>query len=203
VGDSIGNRCAQGPRHVARSNLSTMVILDTDHISVLERREQPAVGRLLNWLANLPPSEVATTGSVTQRAARGTIAIYRLTKPASIPSFTRFHPHDKSRRPPEKTVSRVADSGICDGDCGVCGMEPHGERRGNRCGDRRGGWRRQRICHGRHSRRVADWRGRGGRLGRLDPLHIFNQAMSSVTQFVADGGSCDVSPGRTIRGNNV
>jgi tRNA(fMet)-specific endonuclease VapC len=74
VGDSIGNRCAQGPRHVAGSNLSAMVILDTDHLSVLERREQPALGRLLNRLANLPPSEVATTVISYEEQMRGWMA---------------------------------------------------------------------------------------------------------------------------------
>jgi hypothetical protein len=38
-----------------------MVILDTDHMSVLERREQPGLGALLMRLAELPPSEVVTT----------------------------------------------------------------------------------------------------------------------------------------------
>jgi len=31
-----------------------MVILDTDHMSVLERREQPSLGTLLHRLAALP-----------------------------------------------------------------------------------------------------------------------------------------------------
>jgi len=51
-----------------------MVILDTDHLSVLERREQPALGRLLNRLANLPPSEVATTVISYEEQMRGWMA---------------------------------------------------------------------------------------------------------------------------------
>jgi tRNA(fMet)-specific endonuclease VapC len=38
-----------------------MVLLDTDHISVLERREPPGLGTLLMRLAELLPSEVVTT----------------------------------------------------------------------------------------------------------------------------------------------
>lgn len=38
-----------------------MVILDTDHMSVLERREQPGVGNVRARLAEVPPSEVVTT----------------------------------------------------------------------------------------------------------------------------------------------
>ena len=38
-----------------------MVILDTDHMSVLERREQPGLGTLLMRLAELPPADVVTT----------------------------------------------------------------------------------------------------------------------------------------------
>ena len=51
-----------------------MVILDTDHMSVLERREQPAVGHLLNRLAELSPSEVATTVISYEEQMRGWMA---------------------------------------------------------------------------------------------------------------------------------
>jgi tRNA(fMet)-specific endonuclease VapC len=51
-----------------------MVILDTDHMSVLERREQPAVGHLLNRLAELSPSEVMTTVISYEEQMRGWLA---------------------------------------------------------------------------------------------------------------------------------
>ena len=51
-----------------------MVILDTDHMSVLERREQPAVGHLLSCLAEWPSSEVMTTVISYEEQMRGWIA---------------------------------------------------------------------------------------------------------------------------------
>ena len=51
-----------------------MVILDTDHLSVLERREQPGVGNVLPRLAELPPSEVVTTVISYEEQMRGWMA---------------------------------------------------------------------------------------------------------------------------------
>lgn len=51
-----------------------MVILDTDHMSVLERREQPAVDHLLNRLAELSASDVATTVISYEEQMRGWMA---------------------------------------------------------------------------------------------------------------------------------
>jgi tRNA(fMet)-specific endonuclease VapC len=51
-----------------------MVILDTDHMSVLERREQPGLGALLRRLAELPPSEVVTTVISYEEQIRGWMA---------------------------------------------------------------------------------------------------------------------------------
>ncbi len=51
-----------------------MVILDTDHMSVLERREQSAVGYLLNRLASLSPAEVMTTVISYEEQMRGWMA---------------------------------------------------------------------------------------------------------------------------------
>lgn len=51
-----------------------MVILDTDHMSVLERREQPAVDQLLRRLAEWPPSEVMTTVISYEEQMRGWMA---------------------------------------------------------------------------------------------------------------------------------
>ena len=51
-----------------------MVILDTDHLSVLERREQPAVGYLLRRLAEVSPLEVMTTVISYEEQMRGWMA---------------------------------------------------------------------------------------------------------------------------------
>lgn len=51
-----------------------MIILDTDHLSVLERREQPAVGHLLTRLAAQPASEVMTTVISYEEQMRGWMA---------------------------------------------------------------------------------------------------------------------------------
>ena len=51
-----------------------MIILDTDHLSVLERREQPAVGHLLTRLAEQPTSEVMTTVISYEEQMRGWMA---------------------------------------------------------------------------------------------------------------------------------
>jgi tRNA(fMet)-specific endonuclease VapC len=51
-----------------------MIILDTDHLSVLERHEQPAVGHLLSRLAELPAAEVTTTVISYEEQMRGWMA---------------------------------------------------------------------------------------------------------------------------------
>ena len=51
-----------------------MIIFDTDHLSVLERREQPAVGHLLTRLAEQPASEVMTTVISYEEQMRGWMA---------------------------------------------------------------------------------------------------------------------------------
>jgi tRNA(fMet)-specific endonuclease VapC len=54
--------------------MSAMVILDTDHMSVLERREQPSLGSLLHRLASLPPADVVTTVVSYEEQMRGWMA---------------------------------------------------------------------------------------------------------------------------------
>ena len=51
-----------------------MVILDTDHMSVLERREPPAVGHVLTRFAELSPSDVMTTVISYEEQMRGWLA---------------------------------------------------------------------------------------------------------------------------------
>ena len=54
--------------------MTAMVILDTDHMSVLERREQPGLGILLTRLAELPSSDVVTTVINYEEQMRGWMA---------------------------------------------------------------------------------------------------------------------------------
>lgn len=54
--------------------MAAMVILDTDHMSVLERREQPGLGTLRNRLAEVPPSDVVTTVISYEEQMRGWMA---------------------------------------------------------------------------------------------------------------------------------
>ncbi len=51
-----------------------MIVLDSDHMSVLERREQPAVEHLLTRLAELSPSKVMTTVISYEEQMRGWMA---------------------------------------------------------------------------------------------------------------------------------
>jgi len=51
-----------------------MIVLDTDHMSVLERREQPAVDHLLTRLAEQPAFEVMTTVISYEEQMRGWMA---------------------------------------------------------------------------------------------------------------------------------
>lgn len=80
-----------------------MFILDTDHMSVLERREQPAVRNLLTRLAELPPSEVMTTVVSYEEQMRGWMAyIARARSMAQqITAYGRLLAHlDNYRRTP-------------------------------------------------------------------------------------------------------
>jgi tRNA(fMet)-specific endonuclease VapC len=80
-----------------------MVILDTDHMSVLERHEQPALGHLLNQLADLSPSEVATTVISYEEQMRGWMAYLSRARSVTqqITAYSRLLAHlDNYRRIP-------------------------------------------------------------------------------------------------------
>jgi tRNA(fMet)-specific endonuclease VapC len=80
-----------------------MVILDTDHMSVLERRERPALGHLLNRLADLSPSEVATTVISYEEQMRGWMAYLSRARSVTqqITAYSRLLAHlDNYRRIP-------------------------------------------------------------------------------------------------------
>ena len=61
------------------------VLLDTDHLSVLQWEEQPACNRLLARLDELPPDDIATSIVSFQEQVQGWQAIVkRARKPAQI-----------------------------------------------------------------------------------------------------------------------
>ena len=51
-----------------------MIVLDTDHLSVLERSDQPGSGALRARLADLPPADVVTTIISYEEQMRGWMA---------------------------------------------------------------------------------------------------------------------------------
>jgi tRNA(fMet)-specific endonuclease VapC len=50
------------------------VLLDTDHLSVLQWKEQPACNQLLERLDRLPPDDIATSIVSFQEQAQGALA---------------------------------------------------------------------------------------------------------------------------------
>src|SRR5436309_1983319 len=61
------------------------VVLDTDHLSVLQWQEQPACTRLLARLDQLPPDDIATTIISFQEQIQGWLAyLSRARKPEQI-----------------------------------------------------------------------------------------------------------------------
>ncbi|HXG10766.1 MAG TPA: type II toxin-antitoxin system VapC family toxin [Gemmataceae bacterium] len=61
------------------------VILDTDHLSVLQWQEQPACGRLLERLDQLPPDDIATTIVSFHEQVQGWLAyLNRARKPEQV-----------------------------------------------------------------------------------------------------------------------
>ena len=61
------------------------VVLDTDHLSVLQWQEQPACDRLLARLDQLPPDDIATTIISFQEQIQGWLAyLGRARKPDQI-----------------------------------------------------------------------------------------------------------------------
>jgi len=61
------------------------VLLDTDHLSVLQWQEQPACDRLLQRLDQLPPDDIATTIISFQEQLQGWLAyLSRARKPEQV-----------------------------------------------------------------------------------------------------------------------
>jgi tRNA(fMet)-specific endonuclease VapC len=61
------------------------VVLDTDHLSVLQWQEQPACDRLLARLDRLPPDDIATTIVSFQEQVEGWLVyLRRARKPGEV-----------------------------------------------------------------------------------------------------------------------
>jgi tRNA(fMet)-specific endonuclease VapC len=80
-----------------------MIVLDTDHLSVLERSDQPGSGALRARLANLPPAEVVTTIISYEEQMRGWMAYLARTRSVAhqVEAYHRLLQHlDNYRRIP-------------------------------------------------------------------------------------------------------
>jgi tRNA(fMet)-specific endonuclease VapC len=80
-----------------------MIGLDTDHLSVLERSDQPGSGALRARLAQLPPSEVVTTIISYEEQMRGWMAYLARTRSVAqqVEAYRRLLQHlDNYRRIP-------------------------------------------------------------------------------------------------------
>jgi tRNA(fMet)-specific endonuclease VapC len=80
-----------------------MIVLDTDHLSVLERSDQPGAGTLRARLAHLPPAEVVTTIISYEEQMWGWMAYLARTRSVAhqVESYRRLLQHlDNYRRIP-------------------------------------------------------------------------------------------------------
>jgi len=66
-----------------RSSGHSMVVLDTDHVSILERNTQPGATTLRAHLAHLPPDEVATTIISYEEHMQGWMAYLAQSRPVA------------------------------------------------------------------------------------------------------------------------
>lgn len=57
-----------------------MLILDTDHLTIIQRRNEPAYSNLIARLATVPPTEVCTTIINFEEQMRGWLAIVSSSK---------------------------------------------------------------------------------------------------------------------------
>jgi tRNA(fMet)-specific endonuclease VapC len=80
-----------------------MTVLDTEHLSVLERSDQPGSGALRARLAHLPPSDVVTTIISSEEQRRGWLAYLARTRSLAhqVDAYRRLLQHlDNYRRIP-------------------------------------------------------------------------------------------------------
>ena len=88
-----------------------MLVLDTDHLSVLERSDQPGSGTLRARLAHLPPPEVVTTIISYEEQMRGWMAYLARTRSVAhqVEAYRRLLQHlDNYRRIPVLAFDEAA-----------------------------------------------------------------------------------------------
>ena len=88
-----------------------MIVLDTDHLSVLERSDQPGSGALRARLADLPPAEVVTTIISFEEQMRGWMAYLARTRSVAqqVEAYRRLLQHlDNYRRIPVLAFDEAA-----------------------------------------------------------------------------------------------
>ena len=88
-----------------------MIVLDTDHLSVLERSDQPGSVVLRAHLADLPPSEVVTTIISYEEQMRGWMAYLARTRSVAhqVEAYRRLLQHlDNYRRMPVLAFDEAA-----------------------------------------------------------------------------------------------
>jgi tRNA(fMet)-specific endonuclease VapC len=88
-----------------------MIVLDTDHLSVLERSDQPGSGALHARLADLPPAEVVTTIISYEEQMRGWMAYLARTRSVAhqVEAYRRLLQHlDNYRRIPVLAFDEAA-----------------------------------------------------------------------------------------------
>ncbi len=86
------------------------VLLDTDHLSILQWRELPACDRLLERLDQVPPDDIATSIISFQEQAQGWLAyLKRSRKPEQIAEAQTCFSDPKHRCPRLQTLDlRIA-----------------------------------------------------------------------------------------------
>jgi tRNA(fMet)-specific endonuclease VapC len=88
-----------------------MIVLDTDHLSVLERSDQPGSVPLRARLAHVPPAEVVTTIITYEEQMRGWMAYLARTRSVAhqVEAYRRLLQHlDNYRRIPVLAFDEAA-----------------------------------------------------------------------------------------------
>jgi len=101
-----------------------MVVLDTDHLSMLERGDQPGAGALRARLAPLPPAEVVTTIISYEEQMRGWMAYLAQTRAVGyqVEAYRRLLQHlDNYRRIPVLAFDEAAPSSSSGSVARACG----------------------------------------------------------------------------------
>lgn len=102
-GSNTADRYGPSRLHDVSHSSYILVVLDTDHLSVLERHEQPSATSLRARLALLPPEEVVTTIISYEEQVRGWMTYLARTQSVAqqVEAYRRLlQPLDSYRRIP-------------------------------------------------------------------------------------------------------